>query len=105
LVIKAKPLKSWISHLKSLETLLRLAFCVEYLLASQLWFPYCSLPFLWEALIASVIGTVATLFGVGAMKTIFSRRNWVRGGLEMMGIGASAAAITYVIGALFSMII
>ena len=59
----------------------------------------------WEALIASVIGTVATLFGVGAMKTIFSRRNWVRSGLEMMGIGASAAAITYVIGTLFSMII
>jgi predicted membrane protein (TIGR00267 family) len=60
---------------------------------------------IWEALIASVIGTVATLFGVGAMKTIFSRRNWVHSGLEMMGIGASAAAITYVIGTLFSMII
>ena len=60
---------------------------------------------LWEALIASVIGTVAALFGVGAMKTIFSRRNWVRSGLEMMGIGASAAAITYVIGTLFSMAI
>jgi predicted membrane protein (TIGR00267 family) len=60
---------------------------------------------IWEALIASVIGTVATLFGVGAMKTVFSRRNWVRSGLEMMGIGASAAAITYVIGTLFSMVI
>jgi VIT1/CCC1 family predicted Fe2+/Mn2+ transporter len=60
---------------------------------------------IWEALIASVIGTVATLFGVGAMKTIFSTRSWVRSGLEMMTIGASAAAITYVIGSLFSMII
>jgi len=60
---------------------------------------------IWEALLASVIGTAATLFGVGAMKTIFSRRNWVRSGLEMMGIGASAAAITYLIGNLFSMII
>jgi len=60
---------------------------------------------IWDALVASVIGTVATLFGVGAMKTIFSRRNWVRSGLEMMGIGASAAAITYLIGTLFSMII
>jgi VIT1/CCC1 family predicted Fe2+/Mn2+ transporter len=59
----------------------------------------------WEALIASAAGTVATLFGVGAMKTIFSKRNWVRSGLEMMGIGASAAAITYVIGTLFSMVI
>jgi len=60
---------------------------------------------IWDAMIASVIGTVATLFGVGAMKTIFSRRSWVRSGLEMMVIGASAAAITYVIGTLFSMVI
>jgi len=59
----------------------------------------------WEALIASVIGTLATLFGVGVMKTIFSRRNWVRSGLEMMGIGASATAVTYIIGTLFSMVI
>jgi len=60
---------------------------------------------IWDAMIASVIGTAATLFGVGAMKTIFSRRNWVRSGLEMMAIGASAAAITYIIGTLFSMIV
>jgi len=58
-----------------------------------------------EALMASIIGAVTFLFGVGAMKTIFSRRNWVRSGLEMMGIGASAAVITYMIGTLFSMII
>jgi VIT1/CCC1 family predicted Fe2+/Mn2+ transporter len=60
---------------------------------------------IWDAMIASVIGTVVTLFGVGAMKTIFSRKNWVWSGLEMMGIGASAAAITYMIGTMFSMII
>jgi VIT1/CCC1 family predicted Fe2+/Mn2+ transporter len=60
---------------------------------------------IWNAMIASVIGTVSTLFGVGAMKTIFSRRNWIRSGLEMMSIGASAAAITYIIGTLFSMIV
>jgi len=59
----------------------------------------------WEALIASIIGTVATLFGVGAMKTIFSRKNWVRSGLEMMVVGASAAVITYMIGTLFSLIV
>ena len=60
---------------------------------------------IWEALIASAIGTVATLFGVGAMKTIFSRKNWVWSGLEMMVIGASAAAITYMMGTLFSLIV
>ena len=58
-----------------------------------------------DALIASIGATVATLFGVGAMKTIFSRKNWVRSGLEMMVIGASAAAITYMIGTLFSLIV
>ncbi len=58
-----------------------------------------------DALIASIVATVATLFGVGAMKTIFSRKNWVRSGLEMMVIGASAAAITYLIGRLFSLIV
>jgi predicted membrane protein (TIGR00267 family) len=58
-----------------------------------------------NALIASIIGTVTALFGVGAMKTIFSRKNWIRSGLEMMVIGASAAIITYMIGTLFSLII
>jgi predicted membrane protein (TIGR00267 family) len=58
-----------------------------------------------NALIASIVATVVTLFGVGAMKTIFSRKNWVRSGLEMMAIGTSAAAVTYLIGTLFSMII
>jgi len=57
-----------------------------------------------EALVVSIVATVAALFGVGAMKTIFSRRNWVRSGLEMMIVGASAAAITYMIGTLFSWI-
>jgi predicted membrane protein (TIGR00267 family) len=58
-----------------------------------------------DALVVSIAATLVTLFGVGAMKTIFSRKNWVRSGLEMMVIGASAAAITYLIGTLFSLII
>jgi VIT1/CCC1 family predicted Fe2+/Mn2+ transporter/rubrerythrin len=58
-----------------------------------------------NALMASIVATVVTLFGVGAMKTIFSRKSWVRSGMEMMVIGASAAAITYMIGTLFSLIV
>jgi predicted membrane protein (TIGR00267 family) len=58
-----------------------------------------------DALIVSIVATVATLFGVGAIKTMFSRKSWVRSGLEMMVIGASAAAITYMIGTLFSLIV
>lgn len=57
------------------------------------------------ALVASIVATVVTLFGVGALKTIFSRKSWVRSGLEMMVIGVSAAAITYLIGTLFSFIV
>jgi len=59
----------------------------------------------WEALTVSIVATVVALFGMGALKTIFSRKNWVRSGLEMMIIGASAAAITYMIGTLFSMLV
>ena len=58
-----------------------------------------------NALAVSTGATLATLFGVGAMKTIFSRKNWVRSGLEMMVIGASAAAITYLIGTAFSILV
>jgi predicted membrane protein (TIGR00267 family) len=58
-----------------------------------------------DAMIISIIGTLASLFGVGAMKTIFSRKNWIRSGLEMMVVGASASAVTYIIGKLFSLII
>lgn len=59
----------------------------------------------WRALAASVVVTLAALFGVGALKTLFSTRSWIRSGIEMMAIGASAAAITYFIGRLFSMLI
>jgi len=58
-----------------------------------------------NALIISIVATITTLFGVGVMKTVFSRKNWIWSGLEMMLIGASAAAITYVIGKLFSWIL
>jgi VIT1/CCC1 family predicted Fe2+/Mn2+ transporter len=64
-------------------------------------FPFVFSIDIWDALIASVIGIAATLFGVGAMKTIFSRRDWVRSCFETIGKGASATAITHVIGTLF----
>lgn len=57
------------------------------------------------ALMVSTVATLATLFGVGASKTIFSRKNWLRSGLEMMVIGGSGAVITYIIGTLFSLIV
>ena len=50
------------------------------------------------AAITAVVATIATLFGVGASKAIFTRNSWIRSGLEMMAIGTLAAAVTYAIG-------
>jgi len=51
-----------------------------------------------SAAITAVIGSIATLFGVGASKAVFTRKSWLRSGLEMMAIGMLAAAATYAIG-------
>jgi VIT1/CCC1 family predicted Fe2+/Mn2+ transporter/rubrerythrin len=50
------------------------------------------------AVMTAAVASIATLFGVGASKAIFTRKSWIRSGLEMMIIGALAAAATYVIG-------
>ena len=50
------------------------------------------------AVITAAIASIACLFIVGASKAIFSRKSWVRSGLEMMAIGTLAAAATYAIG-------
>ena len=50
------------------------------------------------AVITAGVASIACLFGVGASKAIFTRKSWLRSGLEMMAIGAGAAAATYVIG-------
>jgi VIT1/CCC1 family predicted Fe2+/Mn2+ transporter/rubrerythrin len=51
-----------------------------------------------SAVITAVIASIACLFGVGASKAIFTRKSWIRSGLEMMAIGTLAAAATYAIG-------
>jgi VIT1/CCC1 family predicted Fe2+/Mn2+ transporter len=51
-----------------------------------------------QAAITAVLASIATLFIVGASKAIFTRKSWIRSGLEMMSIGILAAAATYVIG-------
>jgi VIT1/CCC1 family predicted Fe2+/Mn2+ transporter/rubrerythrin len=50
------------------------------------------------AVITAVVASIACLFAVGASKAIFTRKNWIRSGVEMMAIGTLAAAATYVIG-------
>lgn len=53
-----------------------------------------------NALFVSIVATLLSLFGVGALKTLFSQKSWVRSGFEMMAIGAAASVITYLIGML-----
>jgi len=44
--------------------------------------------------------SIAALFVVGVLKTLFTGLSWLRSGLEMVVIGISATAITYWIGSL-----
>lgn len=63
------------------------------------------LPFLFigglPALAVAAVLSLLALFGVGASKAPFTARSWVRSGLEMVIVGAIAAAFTFVIGSLF----
>jgi VIT1/CCC1 family predicted Fe2+/Mn2+ transporter len=64
------------------------------------------IPYLFAAppagILLSAIGTVITLFVVGAAKTRITSRRWWRSGLESMGIGIAAALVTYGAGRLFA---
>ncbi|MFQ5406396.1 MAG: VIT1/CCC1 transporter family protein [Candidatus Micrarchaeia archaeon] len=62
--------------------------------------PYVILP-AQSATYASVGITSLALFAVGAFKTKFTHKTWWKSGMEMVLIGAAAATITYLIGALF----
>jgi VIT1/CCC1 family predicted Fe2+/Mn2+ transporter len=48
--------------------------------------------------------TLSTLFAVGASRAIITRLGWIRSGLEMLLVGALAAAVAYSIGAFASMV-
>jgi VIT1/CCC1 family predicted Fe2+/Mn2+ transporter len=50
------------------------------------------------AVITAAIASIACLFGVGASKAIFTRKSWLRSGVEMMAIGTLASLATYGIG-------
>lgn len=44
--------------------------------------------------------TVLALFAVGAARRFMTRRSWWKSGLEILGVGGSAAMCAYVVGAL-----
>lgn len=43
--------------------------------------------------------TLVALFGVGSLRTLVTHRGWIRSGLEMLVVGASAAVVAYGVGA------
>lgn len=47
----------------------------------------------------SIVCTALALFGVGSLRSIFTRRSWWRSGLEMLLVGAIAASAAYGLGA------
>jgi vacuolar iron transporter family protein len=49
--------------------------------------------------------TMLALFGVGAARTFVSDRRWWHGGLEMLSIGALAAAVAYGVGWLLARLV
>ncbi len=59
------------------------------------------LPQAWRFPVAAVL-TAVTLFIVGASRAAVTSRSWWVNGAEMLGVGAGAAAIAYVVGRLLS---
>lgn len=53
----------------------------------------------------AVMLALGTLFAVGAGRHFFTRRGWFVSGLEMLAIGALAAAVAYGVGALGAAIV
>ena len=52
------------------------------------------------AIWTSIVGTLITLFIVGALTTRFSKRSWVKAGAEMVALASLAATFGYVVGQL-----
>jgi VIT1/CCC1 family predicted Fe2+/Mn2+ transporter len=53
-----------------------------------------------RALLVTIACTALTLFGVGAVISLFTGRSALRDGLRMLAIGGAAGALTYLIGKL-----
>jgi vacuolar iron transporter family protein len=61
--------------------------------------PYLFLPIA-SALYVSVIFTVAILFGMGVVKSRWTRRGWLSSAAEMVAVGAIAGVAGYLFGEL-----
>lgn len=53
----------------------------------------------------AVVLTLVTLFAVGAFRSFVTEQGWIRSGLEMLAVGAAAAAVAYILGAAIANIV
>ncbi len=60
--------------------------------------PYLVLPLDGGATQGSVIATAAVLFAIGAVKSRWTRRSWLRSGIEILLLGAFAGIAGYLFG-------
>ena len=60
--------------------------------------PYLLLPVRGGATPISVVATAAVLFGIGVMKSRWTRRHWLRSGIEILLLGAFAGVVGYFFG-------
>jgi VIT1/CCC1 family predicted Fe2+/Mn2+ transporter len=51
------------------------------------------------ALIIAICVSVTSSFIIGAIKSSMAKKNWVKGGIEMAGLGTGIALVGYGIGA------
>jgi len=51
----------------------------------------------------SIVATLGTLFLVGSARSLVTRDNWLRNGVEMLAIGSLAAGVAYGVGAWIKM--
>jgi len=53
----------------------------------------------------AIISTAVTLFGVGALRSLFTDQPWYSAGMEMLSVGGVAAVIAYGVGFLLSTLV
>ena len=71
---------------------------VAYIIAALL--PILPYAFLTQnhALKISILGTLIALFGIGAGKTVYTKRNWLKSGFEMLIMAVVAGLLGYLAG-------
>jgi VIT1/CCC1 family predicted Fe2+/Mn2+ transporter len=66
--------------------------------------PHLLLP-IGPSVIASVAATLLVLFGIGVIKSRWTRRNWIASGLEILAVGAVAGIVGYFFGSVLPVLL